>query len=248
MATIWEFISLVIATAVDVMVLRPPVGVIDSTERRWLVALAIALAAALSGLLGNAGLLAINRVRGFGVLVTWGLVSAQTLVALVFQALVLWIAAWAILDEAPEVGVVVRIVLLSTAPLWFGVLAITPFVGPLIERVLWAWTLLTLWALMAHVLPSGTSRWLVLVVVVVGWLASRLVATLLNPPVQWVRRATWRGIMGRPLRSSATELLEAASPQLLASEHAPPTPATDAGHVLLGRPAGARTRDQDVSR
>lgn len=237
MVAIWDFIQLLFATVADVILLQAPAAVIGSEDRRWAVAVAIAVVSALSGLLGNAGLLAINRVRGFGIVITWGLVSLQTMVALVFQALVLWLSARAILDHGPDIGTVVRIVLLSTAPHWFAFLSITPFLGPLVERVLWAWTLATLWALMLYVGPGASSGWLVLLVVVVGWLASRLVATLLNPPVQWVRRTVWRTIMRRPLRSSARELLEAATPQVLASQHAPPTPEADAGHVLLGHRA-----------
>ena len=234
MATIWQFLHLVLATAGDVMLLRAPDSVLDPDAMRWRVAFGIAVVAALSGLVGNAGLLAINRVRGLWVMVTWALVSLQNVIALAFQGLVLWCAAWIVLDDVPDVGAVVRVVLLSTTPLWFEFLVIAPFVGPMIERVLWGWQLLALWMLMAHLMPDGLSEWLVLVVVIVGWLVARLVAHLLNPVVQWLRRSLWRGIMRRPLRSNAQELLAAANPHLLARQHAPPTPEADAGHSLLG--------------
>lgn len=234
MATIWQFLHLVLVTAGDVVLLRAPDSVLNPDAMRWRVALAVAILAALSGLLGNAGLLAINRVRGLWVVVTWALVSLQNLIALAFQGLVLWCAAWVVINDVPDVGAVVRVVLLSTAPLWFEFLVITPYIGPMIERVLWGWQLLALWMLMDHLMPDGLSQWLVLLVVVVGWLVARLVAHLLSPVVQWLRRSLWRGIMRRPLRTSATELLAAATPQLLARHHAPPTPEADAGHGLLG--------------
>ncbi|MGA4670970.1 hypothetical protein ACPCG0_14415 [Propionibacteriaceae bacterium Y1923] len=234
MGPLWEFIRLVFTTAGDVMTLRAPAEVIGATDQRWQVAVAIAVVAALSGLLGNAGFLAINRVRGLWVVAAWALASLQSLVALAFQGLVLWLAAWVALSDVPDVGSVVRVVLLSTAPLWFAVLAITPYLGPLVLRVLWAWQLLTLWGLMNYLLPDHYSDWGVLGVVVVAWLAATLVKMLLNPVVQWVRRALWRGVMRRPLRTSTRELLEASTPLPLVRQHAPPTRDSDEVHSMLG--------------
>lgn len=234
MGIISEFLRLVFSTAGDIMALRAPETVLDEGQMRWGVAVAVAVLAALAGLIGNAGLVALNRVRGLWLLVTWVLVSLQALIALAFQGMVLWFAAWIILNDVPDVGAVVRVVLLSTAPLWFEFFAITPYLGPMVERVLWAWQLLALWMLMAHLLPDDLSEWMVLLVVVVGWLVARLVSHLLNPVVQWARRVMWRGIMRRPLRNSAQELLATADPQVLARHHAPPTPAADDGHSLLG--------------
>ncbi|MGA4506533.1 hypothetical protein ACQB6R_13375 [Propionibacteriaceae bacterium G1746] len=236
MTAIWHFIGLVFASAGDVMLLRPPAELLQGDEVRWGVAIAVVVVSAISGLVGKAGFLAINRVRGFGWVLTLLLVSLQTLVGLVFQGLVLWAAAWAIVNEPPDVGVVVKVVMLSTAPLWFSFFGVMPYLGTLVERVLWAWTLVTLWALMDHLLPS-TAPWLVLVVVAVGWLVARLATMLLGAPLQWVRRTVWHAVMRRPLQPSARVLLDAASPQVLAQHHAPPTQAVDAGSVLHSVPA-----------
>lgn len=216
-----EFLRLLLHTWGQVATIDPSAEVLHGTHRRWSVAIGIAAVAALSGMVGRLGLLVINRVRGLGVLVAAGLSITQLLVAHIVEGLLLWGLTALVLGDAPSVGVVVRVLLLSAAPLWWSWLAITPFIGMLIERLLWAWTLATSWALMIHLLP-GRSQWLVLAVVLGAWLVARVVATALNHPVHWVRNAIWKRLTGRPLRVSAAELLAEATPYTLAAEHSPP--------------------------
>lgn len=216
-----DYLAQLWRTYLDVVTLTPAPELLHGTRWRWLLAVGIVVVSALSGLVGRAGLLAINRVRGAGVLAAWAMTSAQQVLAQALEGLVLWCVTALVLGDAPTVGAVVRVVLLSNAPLWWAWITITPFIGLLLERLLWVWTLLCTWGLMGHLMPARPSA-AVLAVVLAGWLASRLVAAVADAPTRWLRNAVWRRLMGRDLRASAAELLSEASPQVLAADLPPP--------------------------
>lgn len=219
MSEVWAWLALVVGAARDVSLLRTTPEMITG---RWSVPIGIAVVAALSGLVGKAGLLVVNqvRVRDFGI--TWLLESLRLLFAMALQGAVLWgCAHLALPQRAPDLAGVTHIVLYATAPLWFSAIAIAPYIGPLVERVLLGWVLVALWALMDAAMPQA-SAWETLAVVLAGWLAYFLASRLLEPVTLWLQRGIWRRVMGRPLRMSAQELLAAASPRQLAEEHLPP--------------------------
>lgn len=228
MAEFWAFLGLVVSTAGDVLAGRADAAVLADLDHRWGVAIAIACVAALSGMLGHAGLLAINRVGGFDLAVTWLLASVQLLVTLMFEALVLWVWLRVIVGAHMDLGVALRVVLLASAPLWFSFVGIAPYFGPLIGRVLWGWVLFALWGLLDVLVPQMPA-WQGLLVILTTWISARVIADLLDPAVQWVRRGIWHSVMRRPLRSSATELLAAGTARTIARDHAPPGPQTPGG-------------------
>ena len=215
-----RFLLRVVETASSVARGRPDPGMVDGDTESWLVALAIAFVSAVSGMVAHAGFLAINRVQGRRLVAAAVLAFAQLLVALAFQGVVLWLCLLP-LGEVMSVGTIVRVVLLSTAPLWWGAIAIAPYVGPLVGRVLWAWTLIALVGQLGVLLP-WERRWQIVLVVAVAWLAARLAAALVDPPVQWVRRRVWRSVMGAPMVLSIDEQLVREAPVAVAQKLAPP--------------------------
>lgn len=211
MTPVSEYWHSMASTWWDVVRLRPAVGALTHHPVGWAVAIGVALTAALSGLVADAGWLAVNRVRGWSLAVAAALVSVRQLLGHTVQGLVVWAACWVLLDTVPAPGRVIELVLLSTAPLWFEALAIAPFVGLRFARVLQSWTLLTMWVLLQRL--TGAANWPALAVVGLAWLLRLLVNALLGAAGTSLWARVWQLTMGRPVQDSAADLLDQAAPE-----------------------------------
>lgn len=202
-----EFLGDVVAT----------IGVVlgmDSARADWfealpnknLIAITIAMLAGISTLIGNSVVLFINRVRGWRFAVTLVLNGiAMVLLYLVQAVMVALVAPWVIGSAGPGIGVVVRSVMLSAAPLVFGFLVLIPYLGPAIGRVLQAWSVVALWVIVSVAFDTDLVH--ALVITLIGWGAMQAVSWGLSRPMKWLTDKIWQLISGRPSLLSGTDLL-----------------------------------------
>lgn len=198
----------------DVVVTIGIVLGMDSARADWfealpnknLIAITIAMLAGISTLVGNSVVLFINRVRGWRFAVTLVLNGIAMVLLYVVQALmVALVAPWVIGNAGPGIGVVVRSVMLSAAPLVFGFLVLIPYLGPAVGRVLQAWSVVALWVIVSVAFDTDLVH--ALVITLIGWGAMQAVSWGLSRPMKWLTDKIWQLISGRPSLLSGTDLL-----------------------------------------
>lgn len=207
MAGFLEFLGNVVATIGIVLGL-------DSARADWfeslpnknLIAITIAMLAGASTLIGNSVVLFINRVRGWRFAVTLVLNGVAMVLLYVVQAfMVALVAPWVIGSAGPSIGLVVRSVMLSSAPLVFGFLVLIPYLGPAIGRVLQAWSVVALWGIVSVAFDTDLLH--ALVITLIGWGAMQAVSWALSRPMKWLTDKIWQLVSGRPSLLSGTDLL-----------------------------------------
>ncbi len=169
----------------------------------WVV-LSVAMVAAASTLLGNSVVLFINRIRGVRFWFAIALNGASLVLLYLLQALATWLAGSLVVGGRTLLHVTFA-VLLSTGPLWFGVLAMIPFVGPWIARALQVWSLLSLWVLVA--VGYETGLWAGLLVAALGWGTTQVLAWAFAKPVTWLGDRFWQLLTGRPSMLTGHDIL-----------------------------------------
>lgn len=203
----FEFVGDVIATIGMVLGL-------DSSQAAWFeslpnkgaISITIALLAGISTLIGNSVVLFINRVRGWRFAVTLLLNGIAMVLLYIVQALVIaLVAPWVVGDAGPGLWIVVRSVMLSSAPLVFGFLVLIPYLGPAIGRVLQAWSMVALWVVVAVAFNTDLGH--ALVITVIGWGVMQLASWGLSRPMKWITDKIWQLISGRPSMLSGNDLL-----------------------------------------
>jgi hypothetical protein len=186
----------------------------DSSQAAWFeslpdksaIAITIAVLAGVSTLIGNSVVLFINRVRGWRFAVTLLLNGVAMVLLYIVQALVIVLVAPPIVgSDGPGTWIVVRSVMLSSAPLVFGFLVLIPYLGPAIGRVLQAWSVVALWAVVAVVFVTDVGH--ALVVTLIGWGVMQLASWGLSRPMKWIGDRIWQLVSGRPSMLSGTDLL-----------------------------------------
>lgn len=136
----------------------------------WWVPVGVALVAGISVFLGQGVVLAINRVRGLRRLLTMIAAAIGMVAAGAVEAVLVSIAGFIALGDWRHLDVLLPTVLLASAPYWLGFLVAVPYSGPGIARLLNAWHLVCLWALLVPVL--GVGRIPALLVAGIAWLAT----------------------------------------------------------------------------
>jgi hypothetical protein len=186
---------------------------LDSSSVSWFrahplnveIAASVAALAGISTLLGNSVVLFLNRVRGWRFVVTL-LLNGLAMVGLyAVQALVIAVIGPLVVGHTPGLMVILRGVMLATAPMVFGFLGLVPYSGPAITRVLQAWGVLTLWVVVAVVFGAGFFD--SLLITVVGWGIMQLLSWGLSRPVSWVGDRIWQVVTGRPSMMTGSDLL-----------------------------------------
>jgi len=169
------------------------------------VALTVALLAGISTLLGNSAVLFFNRVRGFRFVFSLVLSGLGMIGLYMVQAFVLGLVGDLIVGHEPVAPFVVRGMLLSTAPMVFGVLALIPYFGPAIARFLQVWSLVALWVIVQVL--YGTGLWPALLVTLVAWGSMQLISWALARPVAYLGGKIWRLVTGSPIMLTGRDLL-----------------------------------------
>lgn len=187
---------------------------LDSSRADWFealphktaVAVVIAMLAGSSTLIGNSVVLFINRVRGWRFAITVVLNGVAMVILYVVQAVMVALVAPLVVGNAgPGLGTVVRSVMLSSAPLIFGFLVLIPYLGPAIGRVLQAWSVVALWAVVSVAFDTDLVHGLV--ITLIGWGAMQLVSWGLSRPMKAVTDKIWQLISGKPSLLSGNDLL-----------------------------------------
>ncbi|MDQ7992336.1 MAG: hypothetical protein AAGC63_06245 [Propionicimonas sp.] len=189
------------------------VWTLDTSLGQWFVtlpyqtavAVTVAVLAGASTLLGNSVVLFLNRVRGwrFGVSLLMNGVSMVVLYAV--QALAIDVVGYLVTGNRVQADIAVKAVLLATAPLILGFFELIPYLGPGIARILQAWGLVALWAVVATL--YAVDRWTALLITLVGWALMQLLSWALARPMSAVGRWIWRLVTGRPTMLTAGDLL-----------------------------------------
>ncbi|MCA0295873.1 MAG: hypothetical protein LCH96_11305 [Actinobacteria bacterium] len=169
------------------------------------MAITIAVVAGVSTLLGDSAILFLNSVRGWRFALSLLLNGVAFVLLYVFQAVVIALVGPPITGHSPPFDVVVRGVLLSTAPLVFGFLVLIPYLGPAIARALQLWGLVILWLVNTVVFDTGLLD--ALAVTGIGWGVMKLLSTLLARPMNWLGDRIWRVTTGRPSLMTGRDLL-----------------------------------------
>jgi len=169
------------------------------------IALAIAILAGVSTLFGDSVVLFLNRIRGWRFVLTLFLNGVAMVLLYALQAVAIFLIGTLVTGRVPDPGLVLRGVLLSTAPLVFGFLALIPYLGPAIARLLQMWGLLALWIIVE--LFFMTSLWEALVITLVSWGIMQVLSRALSRPVTWVGNRIWRAMTGKPFMMTGRDLL-----------------------------------------
>jgi len=169
------------------------------------VAITVAVLAGVSTLLGNSVVLFLNRVKGwrFGVSLLMNGVSMVVLYAV--QAMAIAVVGYLVTGNRVQPDIAVKAVLLATAPLILGFFELIPYLGPGIARILQAWGLVALWAVVAAL--YDVDRWTALFITLVGWGLMQLMSWALARPMSAVGRWIWRLVTGRSTMLTAGDLL-----------------------------------------
>lgn len=169
------------------------------------IALTVALLAGISTLLGDSAVLFFNRVRGVRFAVSLLLSGLGMIGLYLVQAVVLTLVGDPIVGHEPVAPFVIRGMLLSTAPMVFGVLALIPYFGPAIARLLQAWSVVALWVIVQMLYDTGL--WPALLVTAVAWGSMQLISWVMSRPVAFLGARIWRLVSGSTVMITGRDLL-----------------------------------------
>jgi hypothetical protein len=187
--------------------LRPDVVQIADTypNATW-IAFGVVMVAGISLLLGQSVILFLNQVKPGRFALSLVINGILLGVGWIVWSAVVWgIGRW-LFTEEPRFALVLRLVGLSYAPLVFGFLILMPYLGPFVQRVLFAWSFII--ALRAVAYTFAVGFWPALLCVGLGWLLLVLLTASAGRPVVTLRNWVWHRITGTPMDASAHELLQ----------------------------------------
>lgn len=201
-----DFLAALWRTIVGVLSLDPATADwISVHPQRLEIALAIAALAGVSWLLGDSVIFFFNRLRGWRFWLTLLLNAAGMVLLYLVQAVVLYLVGPRLTGVYPGLTGVVIGVLLSVAPMIFGVFVLIPYAGPAVSLVLQVWGMIVLWVVVAEIFNSGV--WTALAVTLISWLSMQLLSRLFAAPVAWVGDRIWRLVSGQPAMLTGRDLL-----------------------------------------
>ncbi len=202
----WEFFSAVGKAIWGVWTLDSSMGPwFGAHPQNTEIAIAVAMLAGASILVGNSVVLFLNRIRG------WRFFASLVLNGLSFAFLyavqALAIAGVGYLVTGDRVGpqVAIRAVLLATAPLVLGFFELIPYLGPGIARILQAWGMVALWVVVGVL--YGVDRWTALAITLTGWGVMQALSWALSTPVTKLGNAIWKRLSGQPTLVTARDIL-----------------------------------------
>ncbi|MDO5494126.1 MAG: hypothetical protein Q4G64_00250 [bacterium] len=176
------------------------------SETSWAIPLGVIVLAVLSTMVGEAIVLAINKVRGVRLVFTLVYSFVGLLLTYAALAISLWLVGSVVLGKNLAFEPLMQSVMVSAAPYVFGFLVLLPYSGPLVERIIQLWSFASLWAIV--VFEFGTERWAALLISAAGTLGMMLASRTLGRPLAWLRDRSWRILTREPLMLSAQEVLD----------------------------------------
>jgi hypothetical protein len=194
---IWEFIGYVGTAILAALTFNSEqLTLLAASPQSWTLSAAIAFSGGISMLLGQSVVLFLNRVppRRFAIsLVLNGVIFA---IELALWAIVLWLTAWLFFREVPAPAAAIRLIGLSSAPFVFGFLVLIPYLGPVIARLLYVYSLLIAIDVAQGII--GVQFLQALGVVSAGWVLMLVLSNTIGRPIVWLRNWLWRRLVGQP--------------------------------------------------
>ena len=169
------------------------------------IAVAVAVLAGISTLLGDSVVLFFNRLRGWRFAFTLVLNGVAMVALYLLQAAVVWLVGPLVTGHRPTLVTVATGVMVSTAPLVFGVFVLVPYFGPAIQAILQIWGLVALW--LSVDVMFRTDHWSALLVTLLGWGFMQVLSWAFAKPVAWAGERIWRLISGTPAMITGRDLL-----------------------------------------
>jgi hypothetical protein len=155
--------------------------------------------------MGQSVILFVNRVppgRFAASLLLNGVVFATGWIS---KCIVLWLVAWLVFNAPASLGPASRIVLLSTAPFVFGFFVLVPYVGPILSRVLYVWSMII--AVAAVEVAFHLSFMAALACVGLGWLVMLVLTSTVGRPIVAIRNRAWQRVTGSSRDARVTDIL-----------------------------------------
>ncbi|MEM7127750.1 MAG: hypothetical protein AAF702_15555 [Chloroflexota bacterium] len=178
------------------------------------ILIGVAFIGGVSLLLGQSVILFANRVRPTRFIASLLLNGILYIGSLVVWAGSMRLVGWSVAGEWIPRGDIVNIMLLTAAPMVFGVLILIPYLGPFINRFLNIWSFLIAYQII--IFKYQTAWWQALIVVGTGWLLSVLISNTIGWPIIAASRYIRNWVAGADLNQSTNELIERYGQILLA--------------------------------
>jgi hypothetical protein len=213
-----EFLSQLWATLGQVLWLDPEQVRQAALGASAVVIVAIVVLAGASLLAGQSVALFVARLTPGRFALSLVLNGLLYLAGLMLWACAIWLCAGVVFDVWQPLGLAVRVVGLSAAPLILGFLAFMPYFG---EAILWGlrvWSALI--ALVAVEAVFGLTSFQALICVVLGWLLIMALNVVAGRPLAALRNRLWRAVAGTSFdtdtQRSVAEVTDAFHAQLAA--------------------------------
>ncbi|WP_147919173.1 hypothetical protein [Ruania zhangjianzhongii] len=203
-----EWFVEVVGAAGDVLALRVPSALEIGPRAMVPVAAGVAILAGLATMLGHTVVFAINRVTGLRMAAGMALGGLYLAVLRALTGVVIGLLALAVTRGAVDGELLAVVYLLAMAPHLLGVLVFIPHFGLMIGRLLEVWTLVSLAALLVHVL--GIGRLPAAAIALAAWVVSQLLSHLLAKPLAVVSSRAWSLATGHATFITTQDILAGA--------------------------------------
>ena len=204
----WEFFAAVGRTIWGVWTLDTSLGVWFAANPQSLqvsIAVAIAMLAGASILVGNSVVLFLNRIRGWRFFASLVLNGFSFVLLYAVQALAITRIGLMVTGQRVGLPVAIRAVLLATAPMILGFLELIPYLGPGTARILQAWGMVALWTVVEVL--YGVNRSTALLITLIGWGLMQALSWMLAAPLTKLGNLVWLRLSGHSTLLTAHDLL-----------------------------------------
>jgi Yip1 domain len=191
LATVWQVAML--ALRLDPEAVR----IVEAHPHGLLVAFGVAFLGGASLLLGQSVILFLNRLRPGRFVASLLLNGTIFAIGWILTCIMLWLVARFVFNAQAGLGSTSRIVLLSTAPFVLGFLVLMPYVGSILSRVLYVWSLII--AVNAVEYAFQLSFGAALVCVTLAWILMMLLTSTVGRPIVAIRNHMWERVVGTRL-------------------------------------------------
>jgi hypothetical protein len=178
-ADVWRAIGLTLGLNADAATLV--------AVEPWSIAVVVtvALLAGTSLLLGQSVVLFLNRVSRANFVISLALNAVVYTINLAIWSTMIWVVSTFVFNATRPIGVGAMALMLASAPFIFGFLVLVPYLGLIVVRVLYAWSLVISIMLIQEI--YGIDALQALATVGLGWLLSLIAGRTVGRPVVRMR-------------------------------------------------------------
>jgi hypothetical protein len=198
-ATVWQVATL--ALRLDPEAVR----IVEAHPHGLLVAFGVAFLGGASLLLGQSVILFLNQVQPRRFAASLALNGAVFATGWLLSCIVLWLVARLVFGSQAQLKPASQVVLLSTAPFILGFLVLMPYVGSVLSKVLYIWSLII--AVNAVEYAFALSFAAALACVGIAWLLMMLLTNTVGRPIVAVRNRLWERVVGAQRDVRVTDVI-----------------------------------------